>query len=725
MYYYGANDHLGADMRPHEMAIEACQQLDPTVDFSQYDRDGDGLIDNVFLYYAGRGEATGGASSTVWPHSWTLSVADPDNIYEFDGVRLESYGCTNEWDVNNGVERPDAIGIFVHEFSHVLGLPDLYNTLDQNSGFTPGAWSTLDAGPYNNGSNTPPHYGAFERYALGWMQPEVIDRPATVSLSSIGSNKALLIPTEKEEEYFLLENRQQEGWDKYLPGHGLLIWHIDYDPAVWEHNAVNNRASHPYVDLEEADNLRTNETRAGDAFPGTAGITSFTDDTAPSMLPWTNKSLNLPVTDITENADGTVSLLIGGGFVLPSKVWAYPAADTDFDRFTASWDPAEHADGYRLSVKSAGDDASPLPEWDDRDLGNILTAEVTGLEPEKEYVWQVTPYNRCGDGEKSDPSTVITPAYTFDRRTPVVLEATDVTKDSFVACWEEMEDAAKYILDVYTKTVGTTATDICDFTAGTKASELPEGWKSSSETSFAMASYAGEAVPSLRMGNDGDVVETPEYAEGITGVSFWVRPSGTDAEARVVVSGNAGGQWVELHSVDVSPSSDGRTVAISDLPDDITALRISFAKEGKGSLALDDIAVTYCTEKYKVGDMTYEIEAAPGLTSYRVDGLIPSTNYFYQLSASDGTLTSRCSGEISVRTSQGAGLTAPAGSEAIISVAGQTVVIGNAAGQPVEVTDLSGRVLFAAAVADSATIALPAPGCYIIRVGAKTSKIIL
>ena len=207
MSYYGGNDYNGNDSNPEQMAIEACRQLDPTVDFSEYDRDGDGYIDNVFVFYAGRGEASGGSPSSVWPHSWNVTSATNTPCI-FDGVRLDRYACSNEWEGS----RPDGVGTFIHEFSHVMGLPDLYAT-SYTGAFTPGAWSVLDYGPYNNDGRTPPLYSVYERYALGWISPQVIDRPANMTMEAISRNKACIIPTADENEFCLLENRQQEGSD--------------------------------------------------------------------------------------------------------------------------------------------------------------------------------------------------------------------------------------------------------------------------------------------------------------------------------------------------------------------------------------------------------------------------------------------------------------------------------------------------------------------------------
>ncbi|MDE5850933.1 MAG: M6 family metalloprotease domain-containing protein [Muribaculaceae bacterium] len=276
--YYGGNDSYGNDMRAHEMAIDACRLLDDEIDFSQYDRDGDGIIDNVFIFYAGKGEHDSGIKNAVWPHSWDVAVGIPDEKFIFDGVQLNHYACTCEWP--SGYKRADGFGTFVHEFSHVLGLPDLYVT-SNSAGFTPGAWSVMDQGPYNNDRLTPPNYSSYEKAALGWLefQPFTEGRMELPDLSS--TNVAYALPTEKENEFFFFENRQQIGNDKYIPGHGMLVWHIDYRESFWTMNTVNNISNHQYVDIVEADNVKSESSRAGDAFPGTKGVTSFTYDTKP------------------------------------------------------------------------------------------------------------------------------------------------------------------------------------------------------------------------------------------------------------------------------------------------------------------------------------------------------------------------------------------------------------------------------------------------------------
>lgn len=295
--YYGGNDAYDQDSNPEQMVIEACRQLDATVDFTKYDCNGDGYIDNVFVFYAGQGEASYGDEDTVWPHS--ANISEWGYNIKLDGVRLGRYACTNEWEQN----RPDGIGTFVHEFSHVLGLPDLYHTAAM-ANFTPGTWSVMDYGPYNNNGMTPPAYSSFERNAMGWITPEeLVLEDGQVTLPDLRtSNKAYCLTNPSNpREFYLFENRQQQGCDKYLPGHGMLIWHVDYNATTWTQNTVNNDKSHQGVDLCEADGRDSkNQRTQGDAFPGSANVTRY----QPRW--WTGGTASIKLSGITET-EGRIS----------------------------------------------------------------------------------------------------------------------------------------------------------------------------------------------------------------------------------------------------------------------------------------------------------------------------------------------------------------------------------------------------------------------------------
>lgn len=374
--YYGGNDSYGQDARPHVMVSESIRKLDATVDFSVYDTDKDGLLDNVFIIYAGAGEASGGPSESVWPHSWDIRYGGIS--LKVDGVQVGHYACSNEMEGS----RPDGIGTFVHEFSHVMGLPDLYRT-DGNSGtFTPGEYSVLDYGPYNNAGRTPPNYGAYERNAMGWGEPIMLDCPVTVSLDPISSGQFGLIPTSKNNEFFLLENRQLTGWDAYIPNHGMLIWHIDYNESVFSQNIVNNTRSHQYVDIEEANNSANNANLTimkGYPFPGTTGKTSFTSSTVPALKTWAGVGIDLPVTDITEE-DGCITFNVAGGGTLldvPDPTVSTPNSADRF--FVASWAPVEGATDYYLTVvaEASGESGTVTNNFNDNEIPQGWEASVT------------------------------------------------------------------------------------------------------------------------------------------------------------------------------------------------------------------------------------------------------------------------------------------------------------------------------------------------------------
>ena len=276
--YYGKNDSYGNDMYADKMVSEACKLADTEfdVDFTQYDNDNDGYVDFVFVIYAGYGEADGGASTTIWPHSWNLLSAGTQ--CKVDGKTVDLYACGNELDFYS--KKHTGIGTFCHEFSHVLGLPDLYVT-NTSSHTTMNEWDIMDYGPYNNEGNTPPSFSAYERFFMGWLQPRLITEPENIQLNDLQtSNEALLISTTDEHNlignnpdpttFYIVENRQQKSWDEHLPGHGMMLTKIQYSYNRWYQNTVNNSSSKMGVDLIEANGKTSNQGKATDLFPAGA-----------------------------------------------------------------------------------------------------------------------------------------------------------------------------------------------------------------------------------------------------------------------------------------------------------------------------------------------------------------------------------------------------------------------------------------------------------------------
>lgn len=290
MAYYGKNDADGNDMHPDQMVVDAVAMLDSieNIDFSDYDTNNDGFIDNIFVYYAGYGENEGAPENTIWAHAWEIYDMYVTGKLEYDGKMLSGYACASELQGVNGTVMT-GIGTFCHEFSHVLGLPDFYVTDYMSKHKTAGDWDIMDSGAYLNGGNTPPGYSAHERFYLGWLTPEILNEGGDYKLEELQkSNKAYIITATGEHNldggnpdpatYYLLENRQNVGWDRFLPGHGLMLTKTIYDEDKWNDNTPNNNVYSQGYDIIEADGKAPNNNfgKAGDLFPGSAGVTSYT-----------------------------------------------------------------------------------------------------------------------------------------------------------------------------------------------------------------------------------------------------------------------------------------------------------------------------------------------------------------------------------------------------------------------------------------------------------------
>lgn len=306
--YYGGNDYNGNDMRPQEMTVEACNLVADLVDFSDYDWDGDGEVDQVYILYAGKGEADGGAASTVWPHEWQLSATG--NAMNIDGVRIDTYACGSEL---NGSGYISGIGTLCHEFTHCLGIPDFYD-VNYGGSFGMGSWSVMDYGSYNNNGYTPCNYTGYERMFCGWLKPTELKKDKAVTgmkaLEDFGEVFIMHNPGFKD-EYYILQNVQKKGWDKYAGGKGLLIMHVDYSKSVWQSNGVNTSAARQRCTIFPADREKSIYSLDGDPFPyGTNK--SFGNTTSPAATLYNpntdgKKKMNIEITGITQNADGTVS----------------------------------------------------------------------------------------------------------------------------------------------------------------------------------------------------------------------------------------------------------------------------------------------------------------------------------------------------------------------------------------------------------------------------------
>ena len=301
---------------------EAIANLSSTVDFSKYDADGDGLVDMMYFIVAGYGaNYSGNSDAYLWPHKWSLEYVD---VPAYNGKRMGKYACSVElygWESNNQTIL-DGIGTVCHEFSHVLGLPDEYDTDYEAGGQShdPGQWSVMAGGSYSQLGRLPVGYSAFQRYASGFLTPKVITSTGKFELNPMQeNNEAYMLKTPVDKEFFLLENRQQSGWDAMLPGHGMLVFRVDStNLEVWETNRVNATPSHNYYELLRAGNS-TSGAQASDPFPGTSNIMTLNNSTTPSLCTWNGTYNTFGLTEITEtngvinftvNKEGNVEMLV-------------------------------------------------------------------------------------------------------------------------------------------------------------------------------------------------------------------------------------------------------------------------------------------------------------------------------------------------------------------------------------------------------------------------------
>lgn len=320
--YYGQDgEEAGSDKHPGDMVAEACRAVSGQVNFADYDWDGDYVVDQVFILYAGKGQADGGNDDTIWPHEWSLEYSYGSKPV-FDNIVVNTYACGPEL---NGNGKLNGIGTICHEFSHCLGLPDTYDT-DYNNNYGMGTWDLMCNGSHSGNGYIPPNYTAYEQAYIGWKTPIVLsDTDQSISGMkpiSEGGNIYQLINDNYPDEYFLLENRQKAGWDAAIGGSGMLVTHVDYDPDVWNWNVINTvggtyskgrdifDTDHQHLTIIPADGQARRGTESTDCFPYNLKD-SISNTSSPSFSLYHTKSdgstlLGKAITSIRQNTDGTI-----------------------------------------------------------------------------------------------------------------------------------------------------------------------------------------------------------------------------------------------------------------------------------------------------------------------------------------------------------------------------------------------------------------------------------
>ncbi len=366
-----------------ELLREACQLVEGMVDFADYDWDGDGEVEQVYLLYAGLGQHDGGGSSTIYPHEWSLAE-NGESLLKVDNMYVNTYACGCELDSENNVQ---GIGLMCHEYSHCLGIMDMYDTVNDEL-FGMDSWDLMDYGCYNDDGYQPCGYTSYEKWVSGWLQPIELTNDTTITGMkplSEGGEAYIIYNDNYKDEYYLIENRQLTGWDASNYGKGMLVLHVDYDALIWENNVINSTGSfykswgytadftndHQRLTIFHADNnaVTSGWGLIGDPYPYNDN-NRLTNTSTPSASLYNANTdgsffMNKGIENITQHDDGTISFDFTGHVQhIDEEVWFYESFDQcngtggndgRFSGSVASSTFRPDNDGWTNSKKYGGD----------------------------------------------------------------------------------------------------------------------------------------------------------------------------------------------------------------------------------------------------------------------------------------------------------------------------------------------------------------------------------
>ena len=548
--YYGGHQGNDNDKGLGWLVTEACQLATADgVAFSPYDTNNDDYCDVVIVIYAGVGEAQASWNhpEAVWPCNWSLSAAyyygsggngafrpsSGDPIVDNFAVFNELYGS------NDNGTTIDGIGTFAHEFGHCLGLPDFYDTGDGDH-YGLGDWDIMCMGCYNNDGFTPPGYSAYEKNFMGWIEL-ITPNPGTYytlpvwNQKNASTDKALCITSDlNSNEFFILENRKKQGWDRYAPGEGIMITHVTYNADRWWGDSPNNEDIQ-LMTLMNADNSWSYYDEATDLWPQN-GKTEFTDTSTPAAKLNMNSRgaitgragyLGKPVTDMVINQDGTASFwYMKGSVTTPTITVTADAIDCGDVMMTASGDKTIKVFGQALTgnISVTLDDPSGV--------FSVNTAVITSADAStgKEVTVTFTPvaiqdYSATLTLSSPGAQDVVIPVTghgLIEGYAPVMLAADEayISLTDFRADWTDItpaQNVSSYTLEVSPKPV-VDLLETADFSnvpdvltedgqalddiSGNYGDYLPEGWSATS--------YLGAYGGALLVAYEG-TISTPAY----------------------------------------------------------------------------------------------------------------------------------------------------------------------------------------------------------------------
>jgi len=401
-YYVDGNYGFGAwPNNAQKLTEDAVAAANPYVNFSQYDNDGDGYVDALFVIHTGPGAEWTGNVNDIWSHAWSCFL-DP----YVDGVWVNGYSMEPEYWSSPG---DMTCGVYSHELGHVFGLPDFYDYDYDSRGL--GRWSVMAGGSWNGPSgDSPAHFDAFSRIFLGFADAIIVNNNMTsVSFPAVedtGIVYRLWTDGQQGNQYFLAENRQQTGFDAYLPSEGLMLYHVDEavsgNDNQWYPGYTSN--GHYEVALEQADGdwdleQNVNSGDAGDPYPGSTNNHTFNNTSTPDSKDYNASNTYVAVTSISNNGQiMTADLAVRNAPMSPTLLSPANGSPTNIRRPLFDFSSPTGATVYHFQIDNDPDFSSPL--FNVSNLSNSQYTPPSDL-PENTLYWHA----RAGNGTNWSPWT--------------------------------------------------------------------------------------------------------------------------------------------------------------------------------------------------------------------------------------------------------------------------------------------------------------------------------
>lgn len=648
------------DKYTSRMIVEACNKVadEYGVNFAQYDTNNDGRLDNVFVYYAGHNEAEGAASTTIWPHRSVVQTGD-----RVSGKLIYDYACTSELRGSAGSSMC-GIGTFCHEFGHVLGLPDYYDTDDQYSQqYTIGSWDIMCSGSYNGNGKTPPSYTAGERFQLGWVTPVQLHDAGVYTLEPIenGSKQIYMIANNTHNlswesanpnEYWLLENRQNVGWDRHttsLPGTGMLIWHIDYNASAWGNNSPNNGTPLRY-DIEEAGGAKGYATES-DPFPGSRNITSFTPTLHNGTI------VEQPLTDIATSGKNIMfTFKSQGAFMfVPAELEVLQStynsetkkAETPARKLRIAGEHIDPETDVVIAAVGTGDFAISLDSINWRtaiyarsNVDSILETDIYVRYAPRREICDVQRGTLTVKQDTKSGSLLLkgTSPRPVLIETPYINKMYEQTPTTFKVQWDPVLDAEQYYVTLYHMEEGTES-KMESFEGFDEEAVVQEaGWATSFYRTTTRAKEEG--AESMWFKENNEWMISPIYPLPVVKLSMWLTaPATTDSEVGIFyLTGYSDAGIDTLDIIRVLKSTKQYTYTKEFTEDQgYRRFRLDYTSIGGEGVCMDAFTTTFNQKTiytYKGREMTIAAQNDSTMEFYAYD-LMPNTDYYIQLQCSE------------------------------------------------------------------------------------------